>query len=193
MKTKHLLAALAVFALIAGFAVRSARQVARARAELGALAAQRDEMRQRAIALEVRLQSASAALAAPRNESPARAESAGTRAREIVTPRGAQTNPENGGRRLNPMTLIANDPRKMTEHLKNVRASVELGYGPVFRAIVASPEQIEKFKDVEVALEQTRMDIRDLLLEMEAQLFVEFLLERALAENRREPVHRSGL
>lgn len=160
MKTKHLLAALAVFALIAGFAVRSARQIAWGKTELGALAAQRDEMRQEAIALEVRLQSTSTALAGSRDESPARVEPAGGTAREFVTPRGTQTNPENGGRRLNPMTLIANDPRKMAEHLKNVRASVELGYGPLFRAIGASPEQIEKLKDVEVALEQTRMDIQ---------------------------------
>ena len=131
----------------------------RGKAELGTLTAQRDEMRQKANVLEVRLRSANTALAAS-GDSPTEVEPSGATTRESVAPRASQTNSENGGRHLSPMTLIANDPRKMAEHLKNVRDRAEMAYGPVFRAIGASPEQIEKFKDVEIALEQTRMDIQ---------------------------------
>ena len=62
-------------------------------------------------------------------------------------------------RRMSTHTFIAINPQMTAEVLKNRRASVEVEYGPHFRALGLSPEQIAKFRDVEVELDQNSLDL----------------------------------
>ncbi len=78
----------------------------------------------------------------------------------------AADKPATAARRLSPHSIVANDPEKMAVYAKNLRDSLDWDYGSMFKAMALTPEQIEKFKDTEVWLEEMRMD---LIASIEAQ------------------------
>lgn len=59
---------------------------------------------------------------------------------------------------LEQWSLTANDPVLRALYLKSVRAGLDARYGRLFRMLHLSPEQIEKFKDVEVASQELFLD-----------------------------------
>lgn len=160
MKTKSLLVVFAVAALAIGFAVRATWQNWEATAAVAGLVPQNAAMRAKIVGLEQRLRTAKDGLARMRQETataPAGRGGAGVVAAtaESETP----SRPKATAGRLSPETVIANDPQQMAEYAKDFRATLDLTYGGMFKALRLSPEQIEKFTDLKVWLEQNRMDL----------------------------------
>lgn len=163
MKTKTLIVIFAAMVLIIGLGVRAMRQASQAGAASAALAPQRDELREKAGRMEARLQTAREALLALEQKSTATSGESGSanqRANAAANGKDQSVNPATPGRRVSPMTLVANDPPKMAEYTKNFRAGLDLDYGGMFKAVGLSPEQIEKFKDIEVWLQESRIDLQ---------------------------------
>lgn len=168
MKTKLLIVAALVLAVLIGFAVRRTQQIRERQATVASLAGQRAELSDTAAQLERQLRATRAALAGTEeNSGAAGAELPGGNARGIAAPAGQPTNAVNAGRRVNYLTLIANDPRWRAEHLRNFRVTAGAEYARHFKVMGFSPEQIERFKEVEVELEQARMDLQATIDEQE--------------------------
>jgi hypothetical protein len=131
-----------------------------ARAASATFAAERDHLRQNLQRLEIRLQSARADLKKMEQKTVATPESGALRQTRtgVAATEERVAKREPASRRPNPQALIANDPKRMAEYLKNFRDSLD-GDGRMFKALRMTPEQIEKYKDVEVWLEETRMDL----------------------------------
>lgn len=159
MKTTIRLAALATLVLLVVFLVRATLQLREANAAIAALAEPRSQLREAAARMESRLQYAKAALLKLEDTSAAAAIESG---KALSGSSGALVGsdaPAKPVRQLKPATLIANDPKKMAEYSKHFRTNVAWLYGGMFKAVGLSPEQIEKFKDVEVWLREAEMDL----------------------------------
>lgn len=162
MKTIVRITVVALTTLLVALAVRATREVIRDQAAVAALAPQRDMLRAKMVHVEIRLQTTKdrvasleeqlAALVADSGRENARAAGGAARSK---TP-GEAAPPS---RPPSPKTLIASDPQKWAEYRKNYRATVDLDYGPVFKWLGLTPEQTEKFKDAEVWLEETAIDL----------------------------------
>ncbi len=162
MKAKTLIVVSAVLAVMVAFAVRATRQARDAREALTALAPQPDRLRKKADQMNARLQTAREALRILDSTSAgAAAESpTGSQAKGAVAGKSASGSAAAPAQRPNPLTLVANDPAKMAEYSRNFRAGLDLRWGGMFKAIGMSPVQIEKFKDVELWLQESRVDLQ---------------------------------
>jgi hypothetical protein len=150
MKTKMLLLfSCAALALLALFALRAKRSAIEAQAATSSLAAQNGQLRAEINEQEKRLRETRVFVAAVK---PPKASPRGDSNRSADAPARAP--------RMSGITLIANDPVKRKAYMANFRAQLDLDYGGVFTALRLPPEQIEKFKDAEVGLEQERIDLQ---------------------------------
>lgn len=159
MKTITRIAALVTLVLLIAFAVRATLQLNEANAAIAALAPQRGQLRDAAARMESRLQLAREALLKLEENSAAAATESGRALPGSTGAAAGSDAPAKPARQLRPATLIANDPQKMAEYAEHFRASVGWTYGGMFKALRLSPDQIEKFKDVEVWLREAEMDL----------------------------------
>jgi len=161
MKTKTTIIVLAVMALASLLAVRATREANENRAAIDALAAERTGLRATTASLEQRLRTASEALAQSEQKTgqPPGEPGAGADANAAASGNDIIAKPATPARRLSATTIIANDPPKLAEHLQNYRASLDLFYGGMFKALGFSVEQVEKWKDVAVWDTQRWMDL----------------------------------
>lgn len=162
MKTKSLAVASAVLVVMIALAVRATRQARDAREALAALASQPDELRKKANQMDARLQTAREALRILESTSAGAAagSAAVSQAKEAVAGKSTSGSAAAPAQRPNPLALVANDPAKMAEYAKNFRAGLDLRWGGMFKAVGLSPEQIEKFKDVELWLQEASVDLQ---------------------------------
>jgi hypothetical protein len=147
--------------LLVAYALRARSDATEAQIATAAVSAQNGQLRIEVNEREARLRDARKSVAAanrqtadPRRDS---SRSADETAKSTAnnTPQKTEVAP-----RLSAKTIIASDPAKRATYLTNVRAQVGLDYGGMFKALRLSPEQIERFKDVEVWLEQERMELQ---------------------------------
>jgi hypothetical protein len=162
MRAKLVILFLVSIALASGFAVRAAWEIDQANAAASLVASQRAGLEKATTRLQERLSAADGALAQlgqkagqPSGEPGA---SVGANANTARSESSAKAEPP--ARRPSATTLIANDPRWLAEYLNNMRAGLELSYGGMFKALGLSPEQIARFEDAEVWLEETKMDLQ---------------------------------
>jgi hypothetical protein len=162
MKTRSLIAILAVLALAGGFAVHATREASQTRAAIDTLTTQRSGLQATTANLEQRLRKADAALAQPEQNAELPSGDVGF---SPGTAGGAAAGSDIGANAVTPSgrrtaaTIIASDPKRMTEYLQNYRASLDLYYGNRFKALGLSAEQVEQIKDFWVSWRQQRMDI----------------------------------
>lgn len=160
MKTKAFLVVLAVVVAGIAFSVRANRQNNETNTAVAALARQRAAVRASIAELEQQLRTAKDGLARMGQATvtaPGEHGTIGAAAANVGS--DAPSKPKTSAARFSPETVIANDPQKMAAYAKNFRATLDLTYGGMFKALHLSPEQIEKFKDLKVWLEQRRMDL----------------------------------
>ncbi len=157
MKMKLFLALAALALISAGFAVRGAATAARANAAANDIARQRAALIAPMAAAQRRWQAAEAALAKIAQPSSPAAGAAPASVAADCSDRPAP--PTIAPRRLAAETLIANDPRKMAEHLAYFRGQLDLQFGGMFKVLGLSAEQIERFKDLKAWVKQRQMDL----------------------------------
>lgn len=158
MKTKLPIIAVALILLAGGFAVRATREAERTKAAIQVLASQRTGLRDRIVAAEQRRQKAAAALAKLEKEIRQLPGEPNVGAAAPTSEGVAPTKPAIPARRLSPATIIANDPQKMAEYGRNLRASLDLTYGGMAKALGLSAEQVERLKELKVLKEQQQLD-----------------------------------
>jgi hypothetical protein len=61
--------------------------------------------------------------------------------------------------RVNSRAALASDPKLLAPYLHAFRESLLTKYGPLFRTLGLSPEQIEKFQDLKVRIEQNSLSL----------------------------------
>jgi hypothetical protein len=158
----------AALIVIVALALRSARTAAESRSAATALITATDQLRANVGQMEKRRQAAQASTTAEAPRAPAQNS---TTANTGNAPQRPQPSPSKSAadgsvskseRSPRPTTtaLIASDPGMSATYLANFRTQLDLDYGGVFKALRLSPEQIEKFKDVEVRLKQDEMDLQ---------------------------------
>ncbi|MSU23122.1 MAG: hypothetical protein EXS32_04780 [Opitutus sp.] len=167
MKTKLLVVAVVGIAVALGLAIRATYRASQAEKAAAGLAMQDEALRQKIGGIEARLRAANAV----RAESE-KAEAMAARQRDAASATVAISVGETAaksavvGLRLSAQCLIANDPQKLAEYAKNFRLRLDLwglddlAVGGMFKAFDLSPEQREKFKDLQVWQELRRMDLK---------------------------------
>ena len=163
MKTKVRIAVVVLTALLVALAVRATREIIHVQAAIAGLEPQRESLRAKIVRLEIRLQTAQDSVA--KSEEQLAALGADSGRGNARAPGGAVQSKTPGetpplSRPPSAMTLIASDPQKWAEYRKNYRATVALDYGPVFKWLGLTPEQMEKFADAEVWLMETSIDLQ---------------------------------
>lgn len=160
MKTKLLLPFGAIVLVLAFVIGRATFRTNRSEAERQTLAPQSAALREKAGRLEQRLRAARAAAVALEFSS---AGSAADRHAPgaVVAPSDNQGSaPAGNGARLSAQTIIANSPPKMKTYLAEFRETLDLDYGGMFKALGLTPAQIQKFKELQVALLASKMDLQ---------------------------------
>ncbi len=167
MKAKLLVVSLAALAAGLWFVHRAAKQTDQARAAMATLAAEDDTLRSKMGRWEQRARAASGGRA-EREKDAARKGEAGRAAGSTQVTAGHESPaaPPIAARQSSAQSKIANDPQKLAEYAKNFRESLDYfspragTLGLLARAFGLSPEQIDRFKDMEVWDKLRRMDLR---------------------------------
>ncbi|MDO8543338.1 MAG: sigma-70 family RNA polymerase sigma factor [Opitutaceae bacterium] len=156
MKTKALILLIVGMVVAIAFAIRATFEIQRNDAAIASLAMKRTEMRADETRLSDRLHAAEAALAAKPDTKVATTSADPRRVGPPVTAPAAE--PGSFAHRNWARMVVANDPKAMEAYLTSFRESLDLLYGGMFKALGMSQEQIERFKQMKVAVEQRRLD-----------------------------------
>lgn len=155
-------AVVVILALFVALAVRATRGIVRDQAAIAAIATRQDVLRARIVALEIRLQTAKDSSSKSEEQLAALGMDSGRGNASAPIRAGQSYAVGDAPRPSGPpsaMTLIASDPQKWMEYRRNYREHCALRYGAVFKWLGLTSEQIERFLDVEVSLEETAIDL----------------------------------